>query len=361
MTEIQTKLAGVRAALAEAGLAGLRLRGVDGFAWATGGGNSAVLLTDEAGVAEVLVTATDAFALTDAIEAPRLAAEVVPPEFTLWHAPWQTPGAREAFVRDATHGGPVASDRPTAGEHALPDALVRARRRLLPDEVDRYRALGRDAAEVLTAVLTAARPDWTERDLAAHGSAALWARGIVPALILVGGERRVARYRHPVPTAERLGARALVGVCARRHGLVASLSRWVYFREPSPAEARLDADVRDVEAAALRHSRPGARLSDVYARFAEAYAAAGYAGEIDRHHQGGTIGYRAREIIASPTTETAIEAQTAVAWNPSLPGAKVEDTALVSEAGLEILTADPAWPTVPNADGLARPALLVRP
>ena len=361
MTEVRTKLGLVRDALAEAGLAGVRLRGVDGFAWATGGGDSAVLLTDEAGVAEVLVTETGAFVLTDAIEAPRLAAETVPPEFTLWHASWQSPAAREAFVRDATAGGPVASDRPVAGEQPLPEAVLRARRRLLPDDVDRYRQLGRDAAAAMTAVLTAARPDWTERDLAAHGSAALWERGITPALILAGGDERVARYRHPVPTAARLGRRAMLVFCARRHGLVASLTRWVYFRNPSPAERCLDADVQGIEAAALRHSRPGAVLSDVYARIAEAYAASGHTGEIDRHHQGGTAGYRARETVASPATETVIEAQTAVAWNPSLPGAKVEDTVLVTDAGLDVLTADPAWPTVPNADGLARPALLVRP
>ncbi|HEX9952725.1 MAG TPA: M24 family metallopeptidase, partial [Rubricoccaceae bacterium] len=225
----------------------------------------------------------------------------------------------------------------------------------------RYRDLGRDAAEAMTAVLTEAHPDLTEHDLAARGTSALWKRGIMPALILVGSESRVARYRHPVPTAARLGERAMLVFCARRHGLVASLTRWVYFREPMPDESLLDADVRAVEAAALRHSRPGARLSDVYARLAEAYAAAGHAGEIDRHHQGGTAGYRAREVVASPATETAIEAQTAVAWNPSLPGAKVEDTVLVTETGHEVLTADPAWPTVLNADGLARPALLVRP
>ncbi|HEX8298645.1 MAG TPA: hypothetical protein VF594_05730, partial [Rubricoccaceae bacterium] len=210
MTEVQTKLGLVRETLAANGLAGLRLRGVDGFAWATGGGDSAVLLTDEAGVAEVLVTATEAVVLTDAIEAPRLAAEVVPPEFTLWHAPWQDAPAREAFVRDATGGGAVASDRPRADERPLPDALVRARRRLLPDEVERYRALGHDAAEAMTAVLADAHPDLTERDLAARGSAALWTRGIVPALILVGGESRVARYRHPVPTNARLGGRAML-------------------------------------------------------------------------------------------------------------------------------------------------------
>src|SRR3712207_7892377 len=37
------------------GLGGIRLRGVDWFAWATAGGNSVVIFTNEAGIAEVLV------------------------------------------------------------------------------------------------------------------------------------------------------------------------------------------------------------------------------------------------------------------------------------------------------------------
>lgn len=361
MTEVQTKLALVREALAAHGLAAVRLRGVDWFAWATGGGDSAVLLTAEAGVAEVLVTPGEAFVLTDAIEADRLRDEVAPPEFTVWQAPWQEPEAREAFVRDATAGGLLASDRTVGEEHSMPDTLVRARRRLLPSEIDRFRALGRDAAEAMTAALGAARPDWTERDLAGHGAAALWERGVAPALILVGGEERVARYRHPVPTDARLGDRAMLVFCARRHGLVASLTRWLYFREPTGEERRLDGDVRDVEAAAFRLSQPGARLSDVYHGLAEAYARAGHAAEIGRHHQGGTAGYLARDIVASPATHTRIEADTALAWNPSLPGAKVEDTVLRTATGLDVLTVDPAWPVFPNADRINRPDILVRP
>ena len=44
----------------------------------------------------------------------------------------------------------------------------------------------------------------------------------------------------------------------------------------------------------------------------------------------------------------------AFAWNPSAPGAKVEDTVLVTEAGVEVLTVDPAWPAVEFA-GVRRP------
>jgi hypothetical protein len=46
----------------------------------------------------------------------------------------------------------------------------------------------------------------------------------------------------------------------------------------------------------------------------------------------------------------------ALAWNPSLAGAKVEDTFLLTEEGLLNLTEDPSWPTV-AVGGRRRPDL----
>ena len=49
----------------------------------------------------------------------------------------------------------------------------------------------------------------------------------------------------------------------------------------------------------------------------------------------------------------------AFAWNPTAPGAKVEDTVLVRADGIEVLTVDPRWPTTRVA-GLDRPIELDR-
>lgn len=50
--------------------------------------------------------------------------------------------------------------------------------------------------------------------------------------------------------------------------------------------------------------------------------------------------------MADPTTTDVLTVGTALAWNPSLPGAKVEDTFVLIEGGLENLTFDPNWPSV---------------
>ena len=360
MAELDTKLGLIRQALDANGLAGVRLRGVDWFAWATCGGSSAVLLAAEQGVGEVFVTADGAWVVTDTIEAERLRAEEVPAGLEVWFAPWNDPAARPAFIAERVGDGRVASDRPGPGEEPLPPELVAAKRRLVPEEIERYRALGLDASTAMTDVLARARPEWTEWQLAGAGAEALWARGIHPVLTLVGGERRLPRYRHATATGDTLGRRAMLVFCGRRHGLYACLTRFVYFADPDVAERRLINAVARVEAAAWDASTPGATLGAVYAAIVAAYAAEGHPDAELAHHQGGTTGYAGRELVALPGHEAVIEANTALAWNPSLPGAKIEDTIITGDAGPEILTVDPRWPTV-DVNGRPRPAVLVKP
>ena len=50
--EVQAKLALIRDALERHRLGAVRLRGIEAFAWATAGGDAAVLHTVETGVAE---------------------------------------------------------------------------------------------------------------------------------------------------------------------------------------------------------------------------------------------------------------------------------------------------------------------
>jgi Xaa-Pro aminopeptidase len=358
--ELATKLQIVRASLAASGAVAARLRGVDWFAWATCGGSSMVILTTETGVGEVLVTADVAVVLTDEIEADRLAAEELSPGLQVWAGAWNDPSARQVYVDEVVVGGIIVSDRPAGNEQPLPADLVAAKRRLLPAEVARYRALGRDAAEAMTEVLQRARPDWTEFALAGAGAEAMWKRGIHPTLTLVGGERRLPIYRHATANAEPIGQRAMLVFCGRRHGLYANLTRFIYFRPPTHDERKLIDDVARVEAASFAASTPGTTIGAVYDTIVRAYADLGLPGAEAYHHQGGTTGYLSRELFGLPGLDTVIEDNTALAWNPSLPGAKIEDTVLTTSAGIEILTADPTWPTV-TVDGRPRPDVLVRP
>jgi Xaa-Pro aminopeptidase len=357
--ELAAKIGILRDALDRRGLGGIRLRGQDWFAWATCGGSNAILLASEDGAAEVFVTSTGAWVLTDTIEASRLRAEEVPEGLEVVEFGWTRPDEREDFVRQTVGGRSLASDRPLQNEASLPNEVVNEKRRLRPGEIARYRQLGLPAAQAVTTTLEQIAPGMTELDVAGIGASEMLVRGMDPALILVAGSRRLARYRHPRPTLAPIGDRVGVVFCARRHGLYANLTRFAYLRRPTSTERADARAVAEVEAAAWEASRPGTTLGAVFAAIAGAYARSGHAGAELDHHQGGTTGYLSREAIATPGSPVQLVTPVALAWNPSLPGIKIEDTVLLSDEGVEILTVDPAWPTVEVA-GARRPDLLVR-
>ncbi|MFC0135282.1 peptidase M24 [Massilia eurypsychrophila] len=351
--EVAAKLALARGWLDDSGACALRLRGVDWFAWITAGGSGALALAGATGIAEVLVTAGDACILTDEVEAERLRTEEVPPGFSFHVTPWSDTEWRDQFVAGAAEGAPVVSDRPAAGEQPLPQLARQQRLRLSPDEQQRYRALGADAALAMSEAMRAARPGWTEYALAGEGARALWRRGIDPALVMAAGARRLAHHRHPTASAEPLGERAMLAFGARRHGLYANLTGFVTFGAAPVAQAEL----MTVEATALATCAPGNSLATVYHALLQAYRHAGHDDALRAEPHGGVAGYQAHEVVATASSALQLEAGMAVAFNPALQGIRLEDTFLIGQHGLENLMLDPAWPAA-LVQGRSRPLWL---
>jgi hypothetical protein len=48
-------------------------------------------------------------------------------------------------------------------------------------------------------------------------------------------------------------------------------------------------------------------------------------------------GYASREVIATPYTQPPIEPGQAFAWNPSITGAKAEETFVLTQSGPELI------------------------
>lgn len=314
----------------------LLLRSAENLAWATGGGD---LLVSREGVpvAEAVVTGDGLWVVTDRIEAPRLEAEVLPPGTELEAVEWHEPGARRRAVDDRVRGLNVVTD----GEVDL--AMLRLP--LTDLERERLARVGADAARALTDASERLEPGLGEHQVAAIVQGGLRGEGLELPVVLVAGEERFGRFRHPVVTTAPFGAFGLLVVCAQRHGLVASLSRTVSFGPPPDLlHERLEA-VLTVEAAMLDATRPDVPTNAVLRAAQDAYVAVG-AGEAWRdHHQGGPAGYRPREWLATPTETRLLRPGTPIAWNPSLPFAKSEDTYWLGDDGLANLTWDDRWPS----------------
>jgi Xaa-Pro aminopeptidase len=146
--------------------------------------------------------------------------------------------------------------------------------------------------------------------------------------------------------------------CARGYGLYANLTRFVCFGALQAENAELHRHVREIEAVALNLCQAGTTMDAVYHALAQAYEQHGFPHAVREHHQGGTTGYLAREIVANPLTTDTLAENMAVAWNPSLTGAKIEDTFVILNDGkLENLTFEPNFPSV-EVEGRLRPVPL---
>jgi Xaa-Pro aminopeptidase len=241
--------------------------------------------------------------------------------------------------------------------------FARLRFALLATEVDRYRLLARQVARIVETAARALQPGDTEREIAGRLAAQLLAAGMTPAVLLVAGDARIARFRHPVPTGLRIARQGMLVAVAERGGLHVGLTRIVHFGTLPADLARRHTAAVAVDAAMAAASVPGARACDVLRAGVDAYRIHGFETEWHLHHQGGPTGYAPREYLATPrTTEPLVEHQP-VAWNPSVSGTKSEDTLLVTAEGPEYLTVGDGWPVVEVRTAAAvhrRPAILER-
>lgn len=350
--ELPLKLARLRDALPDAHTLVLRRQG--SLAWLLGGRSHVPQTLDAACFDTIVDLGSGGLAIVaNAIEAPRLRDT----ELAGLDADWRVLPWWEGRPAAWPTGEGVVTDLPYPGAADVTEPVARVRRRLTARQAADLATLCADAARAATDVVAALRPDQTEYEAAGAMARRLLADGMDPIVLMVAGARRMPLHRHPLPTTEPLGDRAMLVFCARRHGLVASVTRIVSFRALSPADRDRYRAILAVEASFLTATRPGRTLAEVVREGTAAYARHGFApDEWHRHHQGGFSGWEPREFPATPASEHPIEADAVIAWNPSGDGWKVEDTCLVTEDGVRPLVTDAAWP-VELVDGRPRPGV----
>ncbi|MDQ3493035.1 MAG: M24 family metallopeptidase [Chloroflexota bacterium] len=313
------------------GSSGVLLTSRAAFAWLTLGGQNHVVAASADGAVPLLVTPTGCYALAAANEAPRIADEELlglPVEIVT--VPWHEADAVADEARRICGGEPIT-------EAGLGSALVDLRLRLGPVEQERLRWLGARAGHVMRQGLEAVTQGSSEDELAARVHAALAAEGVRLPVILVAADERIDRYRHPLPKGRPIERRVMLVVVGERWGLHVAATR-ILDLEPPSAELQQRMEATDRVLGAMRAATaPGRTLGDVLSEARAAYSTEGFPNEWTLHHQGGLIGYQGRERIATPGDTTLIRAGMAVAWNPSITGAKAEATDLLGDSGLEVI------------------------
>jgi Xaa-Pro dipeptidase len=367
-------LARLRRWLAEQELDAVVLATPAGVAWVSGGRNLPIDRTAGIDLVWAVVTASSAALITTDIEAPRVRDELAPESngFEVLSVPWWYGDAFAARAREfAGDGARVVADAELDATAEIPvasDDLVELRLALSEAEQDDLRMLGHDAADALQQALLSWQPGETDHAVAGRVDGRLAATGADAPVLIVGGDERLEQYRHPLSVGAPMHRVVMAVVVARRGGLHVAATRFACVGPLTSTLTRSLQGARRVDDAALRASRPGATYGEVMTSLAAAYADVGSPQAWKEHYQGGPIGYAQREFeLAPPQTDsrwwpTAIAAGHALAWNPSLTGGgKYEDTYLVSDSGLELVTGAAGWPVVPSDAGSPlthRPAVL---
>ena len=367
---------------------GVLLSRVDNFAMATGGRRNYVYIMSDLGACSLFVTKDgDAYYVGNNIEETRMLAEELGDlDCKVRSFPWFETSAADVVRKE--FGGTLVSDDGSLGPN-VHNEMAYIRSLLTTDELDKYRQLGKLAAESISAALDAVKPGMAEADIAAAIVAEGAKRRCLVPVSLVAADGRIAKFRHPLPTEAPLvggslhetrvkGYVMLVG-CFHKEGLVASMTRFKQVGDiPEHIPSAFDR-ICGVDAVMQESSRPGKTLGDVFAACQGAYAGLGFPpDEWHNHHQGGTAGYAGRTCKAVPGERFPILDKTwaravrdiagidfelgqAFAWNPSAVGVKSEDTfILLPDGTTEIVTATPNLPQVDLAAVLGRETKVVK-
>lgn len=360
MTEFDRKQDHIKALLDKRNLDALLLQRVSSFAWATCGAGSYVNTAGSNGEASLLITPAGRHLITNNIEAPRLEQDegLVEQGWEFHVGPWY---AASDTIAELTAGLKLGADSPYPGATDLAGEIAGLRTNLLLEEGERFRALSRLCADAMNDAIRAVRPGQTEYQIAGRLAHEAERRGAQAIVNLIATDERIFSFRHPLPTDKELERYAMLVLCGRKWGLVCSITRLVHFGELPDELRRKSEAVAQVDAAFIAATRPGQTLGEIFERATAAYAAAGFPDEWQLHHQGGPAAYEPREAVATPDSTEAVSIGQAYAWNPSITGAKSEDTILVGEIENEVLTTIEGWPTLSvTVDGqtIPRPAIL---
>jgi antitoxin VapB len=357
--ELEEKTERLVRMLRDEDLAGVLINTQHNFAWLTCGGSNGIDLTRENGAGFLLVTRDGRrHVIANTIEMPRLLDEEMRAgEFEPYKIGWRDEKLSHTVIdaaRSLIGDDRLGCDVSFPGTRQIEPSIARCRYRLTPEEVERFRTLGHDAGRAMANVVTRALPGQTETAVARIIRDELAGVGIYAVVTLVAGDERIAKYRHPVPTERVWRDRVLLVACARRNGLIVSLSRIICAGRVSDDLLEITESAAAVNAALYAATSPGTKASTLYAVAERAYASRGFAGEIDKHHQGGACGYRTRDWVAMPGSGEVVNMHQGFAWNPSITGTKVEESGIVTEDGFEVVTHTDDFPQIETrVDGVS--------
>ncbi|HOV33162.1 MAG TPA: M24 family metallopeptidase [Candidatus Hydrogenedens sp.] len=382
----QIRIALIKAFLNENNYEGILLSRVDDFAMATGGKRNYIYKYSDLGANSLLVDKEGkVYYVGNNVEEPRIFDEELaglPCERItfLWFDLSPAEAVKKYF--HITDESKWVSDDGSLGKN-VNDELTILRSLLTEIEFEKYKELGKIAAEAMVSTLREIRQGNTETEVAARLVYEGHKRGCLVPVALIASDERTEKYRHPLPVekpllspgeSKRINNIVMVVGCFLKEGLVVSLTRFKQVGKVSDVIKDAYNRICGVDALVQEATVPGKTLGDVFEKYIEAYRVMGFPeNEWHNHHQGGATGYTSRTCKGKPgetfpvldthypkLVESILGKEvtfgSAFAWNPSARGVKSEDTFLLYPDGRkEIISSTPELPEVNLEEVLKRP------
>lgn len=348
MSEYLRKLNSVRKVIQEKKLDGILITQQQNFYWLMGGRNYCNI-TNPFCVCKLVITADELFLIGNNVDLPLVLDEEIkdpgiktlikPKEFD-----WDKPEKENRYIANLLKEGKYGSDGQINNVEDINDALYALRTVLSLEEIQRYRALGRETVDALESVSREIKKGQSELEIAGKLMGKLYPKNIFPVILLVAFDERAHKYRHPLPTGKKLEKHAVLSVCGQRNGLIVAATRMVHFGQlPEDMAHKLNA-LAEIETQLFLNTRPKQKLGEILQKGINAYETEGYGPEWRLHFQGGITGYNTREHKATLKSKDIVKENQALAWNPSISGVKAEDTFLVLPDQNEIITETTGFP-----------------
>jgi Xaa-Pro dipeptidase len=363
MRDFEQKLNSLRNIMLEKNLEGILITRQNNFSWLTGG-RSHINIASDLSICKLLVTFNDIYLIINNVDAPLILEEEINKIEVLTKTfQWYEAENEKKYVEELLASGVYGTDFKTHKAKCISDDLYTLRTVLSAQEIENYRHLGQDCANVLEDVCKNIKLGESELQIAGKLTGKLYFNNIVPIVILIAADERAFKYRHPLPTHKNLDKYVILSICGRRNGLITAVTRIVHFGKLSKELSDKRDAIIEIDANYIHNTRPGEKVKDIFKNAIKNYKKAGYEGEWRSHFQGGIIGYNTREHKASLDSKEIVKFNQAYAWNPSISGIKSEDTFLVLENGNEIITETDKFPycTIKINDSvIKRPDIMIR-
>lgn len=363
LSEIEAKTEQLRQVLQARGLGGIYISKQEHFAWITAGGDNIVTRFVEDGVCAIFITMEGRYFICNNIETPRFINEEHLDQLgfenlSMWWYENKTMDYIDDLIGEKTDfAADIKLDRALDANEILRSLEMV----LTENEIGRYMHLGKEFSKTIEAFMATVQPGDSELEIAGRLGARMWENGLEPVLFLIAADDRIYKYRHPIPTEQKLDKYLMISCNCRYKGLVTKITRMLHFGKISSELSEQYRQTASIENAMAAATKPGVDDIVPFNIAKKMYADYGYPDMWKVHHQGGPQSYTNGFYLITDQKHHVIQLHQCYGYNPTITGTKTEDGFIVTEDGPLFLTYPVTFPVLKEEiDGFVfhRPGIL---